>query len=189
MPAGRSAPSVLPMSSVLLVYASTHGHTARIADRVARTLEAEGVEVDRRAVADARDVSPRDYDGAIVGASLHAGRHQHEIVEWVRHHHLALADYPNAFLSVSLTAADDDDEARAATRKCIDDFLDETGWTPDRSVPLAGALQYREYDPFTRLLMRLKMRQGGHPTDTSHDVDYTDWDAVDGFAREFAARL
>jgi len=26
----------------------------------------------------------------------------------------------------------------------------------------------------------------GHPTDASHDYDYTDWDAVDRLGREFA---
>jgi len=177
------------MAKALVVYASTHGHTAKIAERLKQALASEGVEVDRLAVADAGEVSPRDYDGAIVAASLHAGSHQSEMVEWVRRHHLPLEDCPNAFLSVSLTAADDTDEARAATQECIDDFLDDTGWTPNRSLPVAGALQYREYDPFTRLLMRLKMSQGGHPTDISHDVDYTDWDALDRFAQEFAARL
>ena len=35
--------------------------------------------------------------------------------------------------------------------------------------------------------MRLMMRRGGHPTDTSQDYDYTDWDAVERFGREFAA--
>ena len=39
----------------------------------------------------------------------------------------------------------------------------------------------------TRTLMRLMMRRGGHPTDTSHDYDYTDWGAVERFGREFAA--
>jgi menaquinone-dependent protoporphyrinogen oxidase len=98
----------------------------------------------------------------------------------------ALADHPSAFFSVSLTAADDTDEAREATQRCIDDFLAETGWTPARSVAIAGALQYREYSVFTRTLVRLMMRRGGHPTDTSHDYDYTDWDAVERFGREFA---
>ena len=177
------------MAKILLVYASSHGHTAKIADRIAETLRDEGVEVDRRDIADAADAHPRDYDGAIIAASLHAGRHQREMVDWVKHHRLALGDRPGLFVSVSLTAADDTDEAGAATQECIDDFLDDTGWTPTRSVPIAGALQYREYDPFTRLLMRLKMRQGGHPTDISHDVDYTDWDAVERLGREFAGRL
>ena len=35
--------------------------------------------------------------------------------------------------------------------------------------------------------MRLMMRRMGHPTDASHDYDYTDWDAVDRFGREVAA--
>jgi len=175
------------MSRALLVYASTHGHTAKIAARLGDAMRAEGLEVDLRAVGDAGDANPADYDGAIVGASLHAGHHQRQIVDWVTHHHVALEGGPSVFFSVSLTAADDTDEARRATQDCIDEFLEDTGWTPTRSVPIAGALQYREYDVFTRTLMRLKMRHGGHPTDVSHDYEYTDWDAVERLGREFAA--
>ncbi len=58
-------------------------------------------------------------------------------------------------MSVSLTAADATDESRTATRELIDDFLDDTGWTPDTTLPVAGALQYQEYDFVTRLVMRL----------------------------------
>lgn len=174
------------MPEVLLLYASTHGHTVKIADRIAETLRAEGVEVDQRPVVDAGETHPREYDGAIIAGSVHAGHHQREIVDWVKHHRLALNGLPGAFVSVSLTAAEDSDEARAPTQDCIDDFLDDTGWTPTLSIPVAGALQYREYDVFTRLLMRMMMRRGGHPTDISHDYDYTDWDAVARFGREFA---
>jgi menaquinone-dependent protoporphyrinogen oxidase len=70
--------------------------------------------------------------------------------------------------------------------RCIDDFLAETEWRPERSVAIAGALQYREYNVFTRTLMRLMMRRGCHPTDTSQDYVYTDWEAVEHFGREFA---
>jgi menaquinone-dependent protoporphyrinogen IX oxidase len=42
---------------------------------------------------------------------------------------------------VSLTAAEDTEEARQATQRCIDDFLADTGWTPARAVAIAGALQ------------------------------------------------
>jgi menaquinone-dependent protoporphyrinogen oxidase len=58
---------------------------------------------------------------------------------------------------------------------------------PDRTASFAGALQYREYDPFTRLLIRLMMARGHHPTDTSRDHVFTDWDAVDAFAADVAA--
>jgi menaquinone-dependent protoporphyrinogen oxidase len=177
------------MADVLVLYASTHGHTAKVAARIADGLRAEGVdEVDvRDGAADAGTLEPGPYDALIAGGSLHAGHHQKELVDWVKSHRAAFADRPSAFFSVSLTAADDSDEAREATQRCIDDFLAETEWTPARSVAIAGALQYREYNVFTRTLVRLMMRRGGHPTDTSQDYDYTDWDAVERFGREFAA--
>jgi menaquinone-dependent protoporphyrinogen oxidase len=57
---------------------------------------------------------------------------------------------------------------------------------PHVLVAFAGALQYREYDFSTRLAMRPLMAHGGHPTDISRDVVYTDWAAVDAFARRCA---
>ena len=66
---------------------------------------------------------------------------------------------PSAFFSVCLTAADDSEESRTATREYLDEFVERTGWTPHRSTTFAGALQYREYDFPTRLLMRLLMHE------------------------------
>jgi menaquinone-dependent protoporphyrinogen oxidase len=176
-----------PLATVLLIYTTTHGHTAKVARRIADRLREENVEVDIRDMKEAGDADPTDYGAVVAGASLHAGHHQRAMVTWVKEHRVALAERPSAFFSVSLTAADDTEEARTETKKCIDDFVEETGWTPGRTEPIAGALQYREYDIFTRTLMRLKMRHDGRPSDTSHDYDYTDWDAVDGFGRELAA--
>jgi menaquinone-dependent protoporphyrinogen oxidase len=97
-----------------------------------------------------------------------------------------LEQRPSVFLSVSLSAAEETDAARAATQRCIDAFCAQTGWSPARSERIAGSLEYREYDVFTRQLMRLLMKRMGHPTDASHDYDYTDWDAVDRLGAEFA---
>jgi len=169
--------------SVLIVYASTHGHTAKIAERMAATLDRDGETVTLHHLGqDAGDPPPHDYDVVLVGASIHAGHHQKEVVRWANDHRAALAGVRSAFFSVCLTAADDTEESRAATRGYLDDFVERTGWTPDRMTTFAGALQYREYDFATRLLMRLLMRRGGHPTDASRDYDYTDWEAVDRFA-------
>jgi menaquinone-dependent protoporphyrinogen oxidase len=176
------------MPDVLVLYASKHGHTAKIAHRIAQGIRDDGRSVDVRDSHSASVVSPADYDAVIVGASIHAGHHQREIVDWAKQHALGLGEKPSAFFSVCLAVADDNDEARATAQKYIDDFADETGWTPSEATTFAGALQYLEYDFFTRTLIRLMMRHQGHPTDTSRDFDYTDWDAVDRFAHEFAAR-
>jgi menaquinone-dependent protoporphyrinogen oxidase len=177
------------MPEILILYASKHGHTAKIAHRVAQAVSENGASVDVRDAREAADVSPSDYDGVIVGASIHAGHHQREIVDWAKSHSVTLTDMPSAFFSVCLAIADDTDEARAAAGKYIADFGDETGWTPGTTTTFAGALQYLEYDFMTRTLIRLMMRHQGHPTDTSRDFDYTDWDAVERFGREFAATV
>jgi menaquinone-dependent protoporphyrinogen oxidase len=171
----------------LVVYNSTHGHTAKIAARIAAAMREEGVEVDVRNVAGAAEAEPGRYDVVVVGASLHRARHQQEITDWVQQRQTVLAERPAAFFSVSLSAADDSAESRADAQSCIEEFCVATGWTPDRTQAIAGCLEYREYDVFTRQLMRLLMRRSGRPTDTSHDYDYTDWDRVDRFGRELAA--
>ena len=107
----------------------------------------------------------------------------------MRGHARALNGVPSAFFSVCLTAADDTEESHRATREYIDVFLDDTGWIPRATVSFAGALQYREYDFVTRLVMRVLMRRGDHPTDVTEDYDYTDWDAVDTFGRDCATML
>ena len=174
------------MPGVLVLYASTHGHTAKIARRIAEALRAAGHEPDLHDAGSASDLSASDYDGVVVGGSIHRGNHQREIVDWAKQRRDALNAMPSAFFSVSLAAAEDDDESRAVTRKLVADFVEETGWNPSTTTTFAGALQYREYDFFTRTLIRLMMKRGGHPIDTSRDYDYTDWDAVDRFGRDFA---
>jgi menaquinone-dependent protoporphyrinogen oxidase len=170
------------MPEILVVFASTHGHTGRIAARVADRLEAAGAHVDLRPLADAADCDPLEYDGVVVGGSIHLGHHQPELASWVRRHARRLNARPSAFFSVCLAVADGTGESRQHADDWIGAFEEDTGWTPRRRASFAGALQYREYDPATRLLMRLKMARGGHPTNIREDVDYTDWDAVDAFA-------
>jgi menaquinone-dependent protoporphyrinogen oxidase len=178
---------VLRGANALVVYASRHGHTVKIASRIAHAMRAQGLAVDLRDVARADDAQPGGYDIVVVGASLHKEQHQKAIADWVTARREALEQRPSVFFSVSLSAAEDSEESRAATQRCIDEFCAQTGWTPARTERIAGCLQYREYDVFTRQLMRLLMRRMGQPTDASHDYDFTDWDAVERFGREIAA--
>lgn len=175
------------MPEMLIAYASTHGHTARVAARVAEVARDADLIVDLADLGHGGEPDPWAYDVVVVGASVHAGHHQREVARWLRRRATRLNAMPSALFSVSLNAAEDSDEGREAARGYVDDLLDDTGWQPRRVARVAGAVQYLEYDPVTRLLIRLMMARGGHPTDTSHDHEYTDWEAVDAFARECAA--
>ncbi len=180
-------PTTALVARALVVYASTHGHTAKIAARLAQAMRTDDLAVDVLDVADAQDADLGSYDVVVVGASLHKEHHQRAIADWVAERHVALEQRPAVFFSVSLSAADDSDESRAATRRCIEEFCEQTGWTPGQTEAVAGCLQYREYDLFTRQIMRLLMRHMGRPTDASQDYDYTDWDAVDRLGLRIAA--
>jgi menaquinone-dependent protoporphyrinogen oxidase len=175
--------------TALVLYASTHGHTGRIAARVGDVLRDTGRDVRVVDVQKSARVDPADFDLVVVGASVHMGHHQADVVTWLRANRAALAAVPVALFSVSLTAADDGDEARAATREYTDELLEQTGLDPLRTVAFGGALQYREYNLPTRVLLRLIARRKGLATDASVDADYTDWDAVEAFARELPALL
>jgi menaquinone-dependent protoporphyrinogen oxidase len=140
------------------------------------------------------------YSGIIVAASVHLGHHERELVKFVRARRRELERLPNLFLSVSLTeaiAADvhrpdgDRIDAERAVRKVLEDFVLETGWRPERTVPIPGALTDEAYGPLTRVLMRKIIHRD--PDDaTARDVVFTDWAAldseVDALVREAAER-
>lgn len=174
--------------TILVAYATKHGHTRLVAERIGAVLRETGRSVELCDLAAAHvDPWPPEYAAVVVAASVHGGHHQKSVARWAKAHATTLGLRPSAFVSVSLTAADDTDEARATTRRLIDELADETGWTPTTSIAVGGALQYREYDLPTRVLMRLIARQHHAPTDVTRDVDFTDWPAVERFAQEFAA--
>ena len=130
------------------------------------------------------DVS--EFDAVLVGASVHNSRHQSDMRDWLNEHHESLLNVRSAFFSVSLTAAEDSDEANRAVAQTISELLESTGFHPTIVQPIAGALRYRKYGVATRVLMRLVAQHKGLPTDTDADVEFTDWDVVNGFADEVA---
>jgi len=168
------------MTRALVVFASTHGHTKRIAARIARVLREGGLEAQEAPIAGTPD--PQGFDLVVVAGSIHGGKHQKDLIAWAREHQTTLAATPSAFVSVSLTTAEDTDEAHETAERYVDEFEEETGWAPPRVLEAAGALQYREYDFMTRLVVRLIASTHHMSTDTHEDHDFTDWADVERFA-------
>lgn len=173
------------MTRVLIAYGTSEGQTARIAEHIAGVIREHGHEaypVDvRRTTPD-----PRAYDAVIVGASVHAGKHQTQVGEFVRETRGALEQLPNAFYSVSLALAGGTEAGREEAQGYVEEFIRLTRWRPRRTVLIAGALLYTRYNFFLRWVMRRIARSKGSPDlDTSRDYVYTDWAAVREFAEEF----
>ena len=177
------------MSRILLLYASIEGQTTMIDELIAHTLREKTHKVDvLPADSDPARLDPAAYDGVIVGASIHYGHHPAYLHKLVRRCGSALAARPNAFFSVSLSAGGPRPKPAAAQRY-IDKFLRKTGWRPHLIASFAGAVKYSVYGPIKRRVMIVFVGLGGGETDTSRDYEYTDWQAVQRFAEEFAQRL
>lgn len=180
-----------------LFYASREGHTRTIAEHVAVALRARGLAaIVCDVAAPELGVVVRGLGLAILAASIHMGRHEEEMVEFVRTHRTDLGAIPTAFLSVSLserTVEDDDadpverERADAAVRGMIDAFFQETGWVPTRFLPVAGCVAYTRYGIVKRFVMKRIARAAHGPLDTSRDHDLTDWGSLDGFVDAMVA--
>jgi menaquinone-dependent protoporphyrinogen oxidase len=184
---------------VLVAYASREGQTRKIAEHLGTRLREHGVCVD---VVDVRTPPSADelasYAHVVLAASIHIGKHEREMRDFVRSNAMALARIATSFLSVSMSEASVEDpkrapeqRARAAAnvKQAIDRFLAETGLHPGRVMPVAGALKYLEYGWLVRFVMKRISKAEGGPTDTSRDYEMTDWASLDRFADEIASSL
>jgi menaquinone-dependent protoporphyrinogen oxidase len=172
---------------ILVLHASFDGQTERIAERIGTVLRAAGHVALVCPSAKAGDALA-DCEAIVVGAAIRYGHHSRALEKLVRAHRPSIESRPNAFFSVCLSAGGPGAKP-AEARRYVDDFRRATGWEPAQVASIGGALQYSRYNFFIRILMRLIVGMAGGDTDTSRDYEYTDWQAVERFAREFAARL
>jgi menaquinone-dependent protoporphyrinogen oxidase len=179
------------MSRVLILYGTTEGQTGNISEYIAEVVRDHGHETE---TLDAKELPGSftfdRYEAVIVGASIHMGEHEEYVRDFAKRNHEALERMPSAFFSVSLTAREDTDEARAQTKGYVEKFVDETSWHPEMVGIFGGALRYTQYGFIKRHFMKKISRdKGSADTDVSRDYEYTDWNDARHFAEEFLEGL
>jgi menaquinone-dependent protoporphyrinogen oxidase len=176
------------MGRILILYATVDGQTGRVAHQMANVLRDEGHDVKVRpaGIAHAGD-DAGIFDGVIVGAGIRYGDYPRYVAPVVRDCVKPLA-IPTAFFSVCLSAGGPGARPKTA-QEYVDGLLRKTAWRPAQVESFGGALLYGRYNPFIRFMMRLIVGFAGGDTDTSRNYEYTDWTAVERFARAFGARL
>jgi menaquinone-dependent protoporphyrinogen oxidase len=171
----------------LILYGTGEGQTAKIAERIATAIGERGHETSTIGVRDRPDsFTLEGYDAVLVGASVHVGKHQDAVRDFVADNRDALSGMPTAFFQVSLSSANEEKRQEAAGY--VEAFITETGWHPDRIGQFGGALRFSEYG----FLKRLVMKQIAKDLLTEKrkpkgDIEFTDWDAVEAFAADVAA--
>ena len=186
------------MKKVLVVYASRHGSTRGIAQRIEEVLRTEGLEV---------DIAPADHasgvgaaDAVVVGSAVYMGSWLKEAVEFVKRNEVRLAELPLWFFSSgplpgsSLGKGPDVDPLTDALgpeegpgsggRKKIDEITAAT-FPKDHRVFL-GAFDPNDPAKVTseRLVRLLPAVKKALPAG-----DFREWDAIEAWAHEIAATL
>ena len=176
--------------NVLVAYATKHGATGGIAQRIAETLTGHGLEVNLRTVGEAEGVDA--YDAFVIGSAAYMGRWLKEASQFVGRHQSVLADRPVWLFSsgpvgTETVDAKGRDVIEASRPQEFDEFEAELhprdervffgAFDPD-AEPVG--LMERLGAPFMRLPAVRKELPAG---------DFRDWPAIEAWAHQIAQEL
>lgn len=182
------------MSKIALLYGSTEGQTKKISEKIRESLIEKGHKADLfNLKSNQKQIKLNGYDGAIIGSSVHIGRHQKYVLKYIKKNIELLSRIPTAFFSVNLTAYEDKAESQEKVKGFINDFLSKTNLDPVITTAFPGALKFSQYGFIKRKFMKkitsdvLKKELGEKSSDINmdlelnKDIEFTDWGEVENF--------
>ena len=176
------------MPRVLLLYSTVDGHTREICNRLARTLEADGLQTTLEELTGSTPVDPAAFDAVVIGASVRYGKHRPAVARFIEAHRDSLDSMPSAFFSVNAVARKPGKRS-PETNVYVRKFLESITWKPAKIGIFAGRIDYPRYGFFDRHMIRVIMWITKGPTDLSGTYEFTDWSDVEAFGLSFAGTL
>lgn len=185
------------MPKVQVVYASRHGGTAGIAERIAQVLRTEGADVVLGDAADRPD--PSGFDAYVIGSGVQIGRWHKEGTEFLERNQATLAARPVWLFSsgpVPGSSMASETEDRVTLALGPEDGPGSGG--RKRIEGLSAAIHSREHRVFygvfdpsdpprsmqERLVRLMPAAKKVLPTG-----DFREWDAIEAWAHEIAGHL
>jgi menaquinone-dependent protoporphyrinogen oxidase len=174
-------------NSVLILYMSRGGHTARIARRLCRGIEEAGGRAEMMDLleADKEGVDWQAYDVVAMGAPVLYGTYDRRVFDFIARHRPHLDSKPNSFFNVSVVARTPE-KATVDGNRYMQKFLQLSPWRPRDLKVIAGKVDYPSWPWHEQLMIQMIMKITHGPTDRTTVIDYTDWDDVAGYARHLA---
>jgi menaquinone-dependent protoporphyrinogen oxidase len=170
---------------VLVAYASKHGATQQIAERIAATLRAAGQTAEARPVRSVDDLAA--YDAVVIGSAVYFGSWLKAATAFVRRNRAALADrlvwlFSSGPLGTAATDAQGQDLRVVAEPKEIAEF--RAAITPRDHRVFFGALDHRTFGFAERLLWMLPAART-----LLIEGDFRDWREIETWASRIADDL
>jgi menaquinone-dependent protoporphyrinogen oxidase len=163
---------------VLVTFATKHGATAEIAEKIGEVIEGAGLPTDVKPVQDVKDLTP--YSAVILGSAVYMGRWRKEAAKFLEKHEGALAERDVWLFSSGPTDEGD-----------VEELMD--GWTfPEGQKPIAERIKPHEIVVFhgelelDKLAFWEKMIIKNIKVPTG---DFRDWGMITDWARGVADTL
>lgn len=170
---------------VLMLYSSREGQTQKILHFIADKLNQ--AECDIRDLHQCESVDLLAYDKVLIGASIRYGHLNKKLYTFIARHSTQLTQIKAAFICVNLTARKEEQKKDTPEGSVyVQTFLKKSVWKPALIGVFAGALYYPRYRFFDKVMIRFIMQLTGGETDTSKEIEYTNWEKVTLFSEEFA---
>lgn len=172
------------MKSVLVLYMSRGGHTARVARCLCESIEAAG---GRAEMLDIKAASRQGmvwdrYDVVAIGAPVLYGSYDKSVLNFIAANQSRLAAKPSSFFNLSVVARTPA-KATVEGNRYMQKFLASSPWKPRDLKVIAGKVDYPSWPWYDRLMIQLIMKMTDGPTDPKAVIDYTDWDDVKTYGR------
>ncbi|CAH0541996.1 Protoporphyrinogen IX dehydrogenase [menaquinone] [Vibrio marisflavi CECT 7928] len=169
---------------VLFLYSSREGQTKKIFKFI--DSELQGYECELRNLDEVDSIDLAQYDKVLIGASIRYGHLNKKLYQFIDTHLEQLNRSKVAFFCVNLTARKEEQGKDTPEGSAyIQTFLKKSPWKPELIGVFAGALYYPRYNWIDRMMIKFIMSMTGGETDTSKEVEYTNWQKVALFAEEF----
>lgn len=172
------------MTSILLLYQSRMGHTARVARRIGESIDGAGGRCHLMPINEAiyEGVDWSLADVVVIGAPVIYGTYHKNVFRFIRQHQAELERRPNSFFNVSVVARNPE-KATVEGNRYMQKFLELSPWRPKDLKVFAGKVDYPSWSWYDTLMIQLIMKMTKGPTDRSAVIDYTDWNQVRAYGQ------
>ena len=168
------------MFKTLIIYSTTDGQTIKICDKLAEDSFNDNVKL-----CSLKDIIEEDlnsYNKIIIGASIRYGKHNPEVLKFVKNNINILNKVKTAFFSVNVVARKKEKNT-PSTNPYVIKFIKQTNWKPTNIGVFAGKVDYPSYKFFDKYIIRFIMWLTKGPTDVSKSYEFTNWNEVEKFGK------
>jgi menaquinone-dependent protoporphyrinogen oxidase len=160
--------------AILVTYASKHGTTQEVAERITFTLRQLGKSAERRSLQNVESLA--GYEAVVLGSAIYYGSWLKEATEFVRHHQQELSSLPVWLFSVGPLGTDAKDAEEQP--KELAEFRQTLSFRGHRLF--FGALDHNQLSFAERMVVKAVRAPEG---------DFRDWKAIEDWSATIVREL